>query len=76
LANQNRFFVPVVEDSKAEGFNICVAFWDHAATEMKQKASFFFSLNQYLNQTLVEASGSQCTLVVHSVENLVEHQSS
>jgi hypothetical protein len=27
LANRNRLFVPMVEDLRAEGFNICVAFW-------------------------------------------------
>jgi hypothetical protein len=48
LVAGDKDFVPVVEDLKSEGYNICVAFWDHAATEMKQKASSFFSLNQYL----------------------------
>lgn len=31
-----------------DGYNVCVAFWDHAANEMKQKATSFFSLNKYL----------------------------
>jgi uncharacterized LabA/DUF88 family protein len=48
LVARDKDFVPVVDDLRTEGYNICVAFWDHAATEMKQKASSFFSLNQYL----------------------------
>jgi uncharacterized LabA/DUF88 family protein len=49
LVAGDKDFIPVVEDLVSEGYNVCVAFWDHAATEMKQKASSFFSLNTYLN---------------------------
>lgn len=49
LVAGDKDFIPVVEDLVSEGYNVCVAFWDHAATEMKQKASSFFSLNAYLN---------------------------
>jgi hypothetical protein len=48
LVAGDKDFVPVVEDLVADGFNVCVAFWDHAANEMKQKATTFFSLNKYL----------------------------
>jgi len=50
-------FVPVVEDMVAEGYNVCVAFWDHAAAEMKQKATSFFSLNAYLEHLRVTEKG-------------------
>jgi len=46
-------FVPVIEDLVSEGYNVCVAFWDHAAIEMKQKATSFFSLNAYLDHLRV-----------------------
>ena len=48
LVAGDKDFVPVVEDLKAERYNICVAFWDHAAGAMREKASSFFSLNPYL----------------------------
>jgi len=48
LVAGDKDFIPVIEDLKGEGYNVCVAFWDHAAGEMKQKASSFFSLNSYL----------------------------
>ena len=40
--------LPIVEDLTTEGYDICVAFWDHAATKMRKRASSFFSLNPYL----------------------------
>jgi hypothetical protein len=48
LVAGDKDFVPVVEDLKVEGYNICVAFWEHAAAAMRGKASSFFSLNPYL----------------------------
>jgi uncharacterized LabA/DUF88 family protein len=48
LVAGDKDFVPVVEDLVLEGYQVCVAFWDHAAKEMKEKATTFFSLNQYL----------------------------
>ena len=49
LVAGDKDFIPVVEDLVAEGYYISVAFWGHAAAEMRQKASSFFSLNPYLN---------------------------
>ena len=49
LVAGDKDFIPVVEDLVSDGYNICVAFWDHAAVEMKQKATSFFSLNAYLD---------------------------
>jgi uncharacterized LabA/DUF88 family protein len=46
-------FIPVVEDLVPEGYNVCVAFWDHAAVEMKRKASTFSSLNPNLDHLRV-----------------------
>jgi uncharacterized LabA/DUF88 family protein len=40
-------FAPVVADLTSEGFKVEVAFWDHAAREIKETASKFISLNQY-----------------------------
>ena len=37
----------IVEDLKAEGFVVVVAFWSHAATELKNAANAFFDLNPY-----------------------------
>ncbi len=52
LVAGDKDFIPVVEDLVSEGYHISVAFWDHAAAEMRQKASSFFSLNPYLNHLL------------------------
>lgn len=49
LVAGDKDFIPVIEDLVSEWYNVSVAFWDHAAAEMKQKASSFFSLNAYLN---------------------------
>jgi uncharacterized LabA/DUF88 family protein len=42
-------FVPVCEKAKKRGVNFDVAFWDHAAKELKATASNFVSLNQFLD---------------------------
>jgi hypothetical protein len=47
LVAGDKDFVPVVQDLVADGYKVCVAFWDHAATEMKQSATSFFSLNKF-----------------------------
>lgn len=49
LVAGDKDFTPVVEDVAKEGYRICVAFWDHAAAEMRHGASEFFSLNKYLS---------------------------
>ncbi|MBX3435829.1 MAG: NYN domain-containing protein, partial [Pirellulales bacterium] len=49
LVAGDKDFVPVVEDLVADGFNVTVAFWDHAAREMREAASTFFSLNQWMD---------------------------
>ena len=41
--------VPAVEDLVKEGYTVCVAFWDHAAQELKKAARSFYSLNQWLD---------------------------
>ncbi len=48
LVAGDKDFLPIVEDLTAEGYYVCVAFWDHAAAKMRKKASSFFSLNPYL----------------------------
>lgn len=47
LVSGDKDFVPVVEDLTSEGFVVVVAFWSHAASELKSVASDFFDLNQY-----------------------------
>jgi uncharacterized LabA/DUF88 family protein len=45
LVSGDKDFVPVVEDLVREGFVVVVAFWSHAAVELKAAASAFFDLN-------------------------------
>jgi hypothetical protein len=40
-------FEPVITDLKSEGFKVEVAFWDHAAAEIRKAATKFISLNSY-----------------------------
>jgi len=47
LVAGDKDYVPAVEDLVSEGFTVCVAFWDHAAQELKSVASSFYSLNQW-----------------------------
>jgi hypothetical protein len=47
LVSGDKDFMPVVEDLIVNGFRVCVAFWDHAARELKAAAPFT-SLNPYL----------------------------
>ncbi len=47
LVAGDKDFVPVIQDLKSEGYNVTVAFWDHAAREMRDAANFF-SLNKWL----------------------------
>lgn len=42
-------YVPVVKDLVSEGFKVYVAFWDHAARELREEATSFYSLNKWLN---------------------------
>lgn len=42
-------FVPAINALRARGFNVDLVFWDHASKELKQAASRFISLNQYLD---------------------------
>ena len=48
LVSGDKDFVPVVEDLKAEGFVVVVAFWAHAAKELRDAATAFFDLNPHL----------------------------
>lgn len=49
LVAGDKDYMPVIEDLKSEGFRVVVVFWDHAAQEVKQAATKFISLNQWLN---------------------------
>ncbi|MCY3003114.1 MAG: NYN domain-containing protein [Planctomycetota bacterium] len=47
LVSGDKDFVPVVEDLKKEGFRVCVAFWAHAARELRHVSSSFFDLDPW-----------------------------
>jgi hypothetical protein len=47
LVSGDKDFVPVVEDLVQDGFTVIVAFWAHAAVELKGVASRFFDLNPW-----------------------------
>jgi len=47
LVAGDKDYTPVIDDLKSEGFRIVVAFWDHAAKDLKDSASEFISLNQW-----------------------------
>lgn len=49
LVAGDKDYVPLVEDLKSEGFNVTVVFWDQAARELKESATKFISLNQWLH---------------------------
>lgn len=49
LVAGDKDFVPVVEDIVANGYVVIVVFWDNVANELKEAASKFISLNQYLS---------------------------
>ncbi|MBW4690207.1 MAG: NYN domain-containing protein [Lyngbya sp. HA4199-MV5] len=48
LVAGDKDFVPVVEDLVANGFQVNVYFWNHAARELKETATRFVSLNSFL----------------------------
>lgn len=41
-------YVPVIEQLIGRGFKVHVVFWDHASRELKETATRFTALNQYL----------------------------
>jgi hypothetical protein len=47
LVAGDKDFVPVVEDLKQEGFVVIVAFWSHAAKELREAGTAFFDLNPH-----------------------------
>jgi hypothetical protein len=48
LVSGDADYVPAIEKLKRRGIAINVVFWDHAARELKEVASKFVSLNEYL----------------------------
>ena len=40
--------MPTIKELQADGFVVEVVFWDHAARELREVASKFIGLNQYL----------------------------
>ncbi len=49
LVAGDKDYIPVIEDLRSEGFTVVVVFWDHAAREVKDAASKFISLNQWID---------------------------
>jgi len=48
LVAGDKDFEPVISDLRAEGFNVHVVFWGHAAKELRDAASQFINLDSYL----------------------------
>lgn len=49
LVAGDKDYAPAVKDLVKEGFSVGVAFWDHAARELKEAATSVFSLNRYVD---------------------------
>lgn len=49
LVAGDKDYMPVIEDLKNEGHRVVVVFWDHAAREVREAASQFISMNQWLD---------------------------
>jgi hypothetical protein len=45
LVAGDKDFVPLIEDLTTEGYSIYIAFWNHCAKELKDKASYFINLD-------------------------------
>ncbi len=45
LVAGDKDFVPVVEDFVQQGYTVHLAFWNHAARELKEAASYFINLD-------------------------------
>ena len=48
LVSGDADYVPAIEKLKRRDITVNVVFWDHAARELKEEASNFVSLNEYL----------------------------
>lgn len=48
LVSGDKDYVPTIERLRQRGVQVEVVFWEHAATELKDSASRFISLDQYL----------------------------
>ncbi len=48
LVAGDKDYVPTVETLQGDGFQVEVAFWDHASPELRRVASKFTSLNEHL----------------------------
>jgi len=42
-------YVPTINELKVDGYKVEVVFWNHAARELREVASKFISLDQYLD---------------------------
>lgn len=42
-------YVPTINELKADGYKVEVVFWNHAARELREVASKFISLDEYLD---------------------------
>lgn len=49
LVAGDKDYTPAVEDLVREGFQVGVAFWGHAAKELRDAATGFFNLDQYVD---------------------------
>ncbi len=49
LVAGDKDYVPTVTELTADGYQVEVVFWNHAATELKKAATKFISLDKYLD---------------------------
>jgi hypothetical protein len=49
LVAGDKDYAPAVEDLVKEGFHVGVAFWNHAAKELRDAATDFFALDKYVD---------------------------
>ena len=49
LAAGDADYVPTIHELKADGYKVEVVFWNHAARELREVASKFISLDEYLD---------------------------
>ena len=49
LVAGDKDYVPTLNELRADGYNVEVVFWDHAAQELKEAATKFIALDGFLD---------------------------
>lgn len=50
LISGDKDFVPMVETVTSEGYTVHIVFWNHAARELKEAATYFINLDPVLDR--------------------------